>query len=102
MTNPLDANVLRCAKQVYTNLQLKERVKLLSDMNVPLEVQKMEKLLQLTDKATLDTFVRKFLSWKHETRKKNLSDFISQLDKEMEIYCKCFYLILLLVFQRVF
>ncbi|KAG2232483.1 RNA dependent RNA polymerase-domain-containing protein [Thamnidium elegans] len=86
MANNVDANVLRCAKQVYTNLQLKERVKLLSNSDMPLEVKKMERLLNLTDKTSLDVFVKKFLNWNHESRKKNLSDFIQQLDKEVEIY----------------
>lgn len=102
MSNNVDANVLRCAKQVYTNLQLKERVRLLSNSDIPLEVQKMEKLLKLTDKSSLDTFVRKFLNWNHESRKKKLNDFIQQIDKEIEIYRTYIYIYIYLLFCNVF
>lgn len=86
MTNPIDQNVLRCAKQLYTNLQLKDRSRLLEKNTMPPEVTKMESLLALTDKTTLNKFIRTFFSWTPPTnRKKNLQDFIILLDKELDV-----------------
>ncbi|KAG2195244.1 hypothetical protein INT47_007973 [Mucor saturninus] len=45
----------------------------------------MESLLALTDKTTLNKFIRTFFSWNPpNNRKKNLQDFITLLDKELE------------------
>lgn len=83
----INPNVLRCAKQLFTNLQLTERTKLLESTSMPPEVTKMEKLFSLTDKVTLDKLIRDFFSWTPLTnRKKNLQDFVQQLDKELDIY----------------
>lgn len=87
MSNKSNPNVLRCAKQVYTNLQLKERSKLLESNSMPPEVIKLETLFSLTDKPTLDKLIRSFFGWTPTThRRKNLQDFILMLDKEIDIH----------------
>lgn len=87
----LDPNVARCAKQVYTNLQLVERISLLSKTTtIPSEVDKMSRILSYSGKERLDKITRGFLVWSppNNGRKKNLADFLLQLDKELETYGK--------------
>lgn len=86
-----ERDVVRCAKQIYNHLDLRDRIPLLSQYvrNLPPEVQKMQTLC-LTDKAELNNVVRKFLQWTPPPgSKKTIQDLIQRLDGAILAYCSC-------------
>lgn len=85
--NPQNINqtVLRGAKQIYTHLRLKERIALLSNTPLPVEVIKLQTLLARTNKGMVENTVRKFISWNAPNKRpKTLEDFLNLVDE----HCK--------------
>ncbi|KAI9480764.1 MAG: RNA dependent RNA polymerase-domain-containing protein [Benjaminiella poitrasii] len=82
----LDSFISRCAKQIYHNLKLTDRISLLSNAKeaLPAEVIKMRQVLLLFDQAKLDSLVKKFLQTTRPNR--SIGDFISLLDSELKIF----------------
>jgi len=86
----LEPLIVRCAKQIYHNLKLTSRIQLLNNAtpttNLPLEVVKMQQIVAIADKTTLERIVRSFLQ---DTKpNKAIDHFISLLDQEMEMLGK--------------
>lgn len=82
----LDSLIIRCAKQIYHNLKLTSRIQTLSSATpaatLPVEVVKMQQIIAIGDKATLESLVRSFLQ---DTRpNKTLQDFTTLLDLETQ------------------
>ncbi len=89
----LDPHITRCAKQIYNHLGLTERIPQFLKLNVAfIEIDRMKQLLSLTDKTVLDNTVKGFLRWTPpRQRKKNIGDFIAQIDQEISLLCGLFF-----------
>lgn len=83
-----DPFIIRCAKQVYYNLNMTGRITLLSNISgkLPAELDKMQQVMLLFDKDKLDSLVKKFIQ--NNNKRKTLEDFVSDLDLELKVFCK--------------
>lgn len=82
----LDSLIVRCAKQIYHNLKLTSRIQILNNAtpatSLPEEVAKMQQIVAIADKPTLEKIVRSFLQ---DTRpNKAIHDFMALLDQEIQ------------------
>ncbi|KAI7908225.1 RNA dependent RNA polymerase-domain-containing protein [Cokeromyces recurvatus] len=84
MTVSLNPFISRCAKQIYHNLKLTDRIGLLSNEVLPAEVIKMQQVLLLLDQAKLESLVKKFLQTINPN--KSLDDFMFMLDSELKVF----------------
>ncbi|CEP16365.1 hypothetical protein [Parasitella parasitica] len=83
----LEPVIIRCAKQIYHNLKLTHRIRLLANAatntSLPPEVVKMQQLVAIADGKTLEKIVRSFLQ---DTRpNKSLNEFVALLDEENQM-----------------
>ncbi|KAL9551303.1 hypothetical protein MBANPS3_004328 [Mucor bainieri] len=81
----LDSLITRCAKQIYHNLKLTSRIQLLNNATaatLPQEVLKMQQIVAIADKATLETIVKSFLQ--SSKPNKSLQDLTALLDQEVQ------------------
>ncbi|KAG0167406.1 hypothetical protein DFQ28_006904 [Apophysomyces sp. BC1034] len=85
-----DRLVIRCAKQVYNHLGLRDRITALDIGDVaalPPEIRKMQTLC-LADQKELNNVVRQFLQWTPPTgSKKSLQDLLNRLDDALTDFC---------------
>lgn len=82
----LSPTILRCAKQVYNNLNLSSHIENLSNTPMPVELSKMQQIVLLFNETKLEEVVKKFIQT--STPNKSVTDFIAQLDTELEVFCK--------------
>ncbi|KAI8647866.1 RNA dependent RNA polymerase-domain-containing protein [Parasitella parasitica] len=83
----LEPLIIRCAKQIYHNLKLTNRIRLLSNAatnnSLPSEVVKMQQIVAIADGKTLERIVRSFLQ--DSKPNKSLNDFVSLLDQKNQM-----------------
>ncbi|KAK4520857.1 uncharacterized protein ATC70_006738 [Mucor velutinosus] len=82
----LDSLIIRCAKQIYHNLKLTSRIQILNNATpattLPEEVVKMQQMIVIADRATLERIVRSFLQ---DTRpNKTIQDFMALMNQELQ------------------
>ncbi|KAF7727414.1 hypothetical protein EC973_007578 [Apophysomyces ossiformis] len=85
----LDAQVIRCAKQVYNHLGLRDRIQALTNgsTTLPTEITKMQTLC-VADQNELKQVVRQFIQHAPPSgSKKTISDFLKKLDDALVAFC---------------